>query len=64
MLDALSGPIDAANAEVIGESLVALDGDRGVVRVRGGQAGRREGMWRRASAEGGRLAAVEASYNR
>lgn len=32
MLDALSGPIDAANAEVIGESLVALDGDRGVVR--------------------------------
>lgn len=32
MLDALSGPIAAANAEVIGETLVNLDGDRAQVR--------------------------------
>ncbi|KAL4425700.1 hypothetical protein ABPG75_009716 [Micractinium tetrahymenae] len=32
MLDALSGPIDAANSQVIGPSLVDLDGDRGQVR--------------------------------
>ncbi|KAL4445897.1 hypothetical protein ABPG77_009096 [Micractinium sp. CCAP 211/92] len=32
MLDALSGPIDDANAEVVGETLVDLDGDRAVVR--------------------------------
>lgn len=34
MLDALSGPIDDANAEVVGETLVDLDGDRAVVRRR------------------------------